>query len=315
MTTPGGTATSAESFTFVKPEDVPQVTSISPAEGSSSGETQVTIKGAHFFAGATVTIGGAASAVNVLSETELTAITPAHPAGQDEVIVSDEAGSSSGGPLYTYTNPPVVTSILPAEGSSNGGTMVTIRGARFGAGATVTIGGLASSVKILSETELTAVTPAQPPGEDEVIVSDAHGVSSNGPDFTYVPAPFVFAVVPAEGPTTGHTAIVIYGAYFKRGMTVLIAGRALASRVVSETEITAKTKPEPAGSYEVVITGALGPSREGAHFTYIAPPAPAVISVTPAEGPPAGARRSRSPEPGSGRARRSRPVQRAKPLR
>ncbi len=288
VTTPGGIATSAESFTFVKAEDAPQVSSISPAEGSSSGETTVTIKGAHFLAGATVTIGGAASAVDVRSETELTAVTPAQPAGKDEVIVSDEAGSSSEGPVYTYIEPPVVTSISPAEGSSNGGNTVTIKGSRFVAGASVTIGGVASAVKVLSETELTAVTPAQPPGRDEVIVSDARGVSAGGPDFTYVPAPLVAAVLPAEGPTTGHTAIVIYGAHFTRGMTVLIAGRALAAHVRSETEITAKTKPEPAGSYEVVVFGPLGPSNEGAHFTYLAAPAPVVSSITPSEGPTAG---------------------------
>ena len=84
----------------------PAVSSIAPSEGSTAGGTAVTIKGSNFDAGATVTIGGAASAVIVHSSGEITAVTSAQPAGPEEVIVSDAAGSSSGGPAYTYAAPP-----------------------------------------------------------------------------------------------------------------------------------------------------------------------------------------------------------------
>ncbi len=106
LTTPGGTATSAESFAFVKSPVLPEASSITPSEGSTSGGTAVTIKGSNFLPGATVTIGGAATAVSVHSETEITAVTPAEPAGRYEVIVSDEGDSSTGGALYTYVAAP-----------------------------------------------------------------------------------------------------------------------------------------------------------------------------------------------------------------
>ncbi|HEY4427102.1 MAG TPA: IPT/TIG domain-containing protein [Solirubrobacteraceae bacterium] len=87
------------------PPPAPAVTSITPTSGPAAGGTQVTIKGAGFLAGATVKIGSEATAVNVVSETELTATTAASPAGSKEVVVSDERGTSSAGPAYTYIAP------------------------------------------------------------------------------------------------------------------------------------------------------------------------------------------------------------------
>ena len=85
---------------------LPEASSITPSEGSTTGGTAVTIKGSNFLPGATVTIGGAATAVSVHSETEITAVTPAEPAGRYEVIVSDQGGSSTGGAVYTYVAAP-----------------------------------------------------------------------------------------------------------------------------------------------------------------------------------------------------------------
>ncbi len=47
--------------------------------------------------------------MHVISETKLTATTTATPAGSDEVVVSDEYGTSSGGPTFTYEAPPANT--------------------------------------------------------------------------------------------------------------------------------------------------------------------------------------------------------------
>ena len=57
-------------------------------------------------------------------------------------------------------SPPTVTGITPAEGPTTGNTPVTITGTGFVAGASVTIGNVpATSVEVLSETEITARTP------------------------------------------------------------------------------------------------------------------------------------------------------------
>jgi hypothetical protein len=172
------------------PVPAPTVTSISPSSGPRTGGTAVTIEGSGFLPGATVTIGGReATSVEVLSNSKLTAQTPANAAGSYAVAVSDESGTSSGGPSYTYEPPPtpVVTSVTPPSGPSVGGTLITIEGSNFLPGATVTIGGReATSVEVLSETMIRARTPrGSGPGAYDVVVSNEGVSSSAGPRFTY----------------------------------------------------------------------------------------------------------------------------------
>ena len=93
-------------FSFLgTPLPAPQVAGVSPASGPSAGGTSVRIEGSGFLPGASVQIGGAASDVEVLSETELRATTGAHAGGEAQVVVEDLYGSSSGGPAFTYIAP------------------------------------------------------------------------------------------------------------------------------------------------------------------------------------------------------------------
>jgi hypothetical protein len=102
-----------------------QVTSISPTSGSTLGETAVTIKGSGFLTGGTVKIGNAATSVDVVSETEITAKTAATAAGSDEVVVTDVNGTSTDGPSYTYyiTPPPTVVTASPSPVGSGSATL------------------------------------------------------------------------------------------------------------------------------------------------------------------------------------------------
>ncbi|MGO9489337.1 MAG: IPT/TIG domain-containing protein [Solirubrobacteraceae bacterium] len=83
----------------------PSVATIEPGSGPAEGGSAVTITGSGFLPGATVTIGGAASKVEVVSGSEITATTSAG-AGASEVVVSDAGGTSTGGPSFTYLAPP-----------------------------------------------------------------------------------------------------------------------------------------------------------------------------------------------------------------
>ena len=95
------------------------VTSISPAVGSTTANTPVTISGAGFAADATVTIGGvAATGVSVQGPTALTATVAGRPAaGAADVTVASGGRSATLTSGFTFvapssTNqPPVVTSI------------------------------------------------------------------------------------------------------------------------------------------------------------------------------------------------------------
>jgi IPT/TIG domain/Regulator of chromosome condensation (RCC1) repeat len=168
---------------------------------------------------------------------------------------------------------PAVASISPVQGPTSGDTVVTIGGSGFGKSAKVEIGGRASAVSVRSETEITARTPAEPSGRYEVIVSDVHGASSNGPSYTYLspPVPTVTSITPAEGPTSGDTAVTLTGSGFAAGATVEIGGTASAVSVHSETEITALTPSASAGRDEVIVSDAHGASSEGPAYIYRAP--------------------------------------------
>jgi hypothetical protein len=285
VSTPDGESTGGPSYAYVVTA-APTVSSISPESGSSEGGALVTIEGSGFLSGSTtVEIGGVASSVEVLSETELTAVTPAHKPGSEPVTVSTPNGSSKGGPSYTYvlTAAPTVASVSPESGPSEGGALVTIEGSGFLSGSTtVEIGGVASpAVEVLSETELTAVTPAHAPGSEEVIVSTPNGATPAGPSYAYLPLPSVASVNPGSGPIAGGTRVTIAGSGFARGAEVDIGGAASSVEVISETEITALTPAHAPGGVEVSVSDSGGVSTGGPTYTFLAPTVTLSLSGIP----------------------------------
>src|SRR5579862_3345255 len=239
----------------------PTVSSISPASGSISGGTGVTITGTGFLSGATVSIGGTATGVNVVSSTSITATTAAHSAGSVNVVVTNsdsQTGTLTNG--YRYTNPPPsVTSISPASGPATGGTSVTITGTGFLSGATVSIGGTAATgVTVVSGTSIAATTPAHAAGTATVVVTNSDGQNSslkNGYTYAANPAPTVTSINPGTGPTSGGTGLTITGANFVSGATVTFGGTpATGVTVAGSTSITATAPSHAAGTVDVVVT-------------------------------------------------------------
>jgi hypothetical protein len=280
VTDEGGTSVGGPTFAYLA---APTVESITPAEGPTGGGTDVKIKGKGFVAGASVTIGAAATEVKFVSGTELTAKTPAG-SGSQKAVVSDAGGTSTGGPVFAYIPAPTVESISPGEGPSAGGTLVTIKGKGFVGGATVTIGAAATETKFVSSTALTARTPAGS-GSQRAVVTDAGGTSAGGPIFAFLPVPTVESITPKGGPPGGGTVVTIKGNGFVAGATVTIGAAATEIKFVSSTELTART-PAGSGSQRVVVTDAGGASTGGPMFGYLA--APTVESITPNEGPASG---------------------------
>jgi hypothetical protein len=117
LTNAAGSTKSSVATLTVKPPP-PTVTSIEPSSGPTAGSTAVTIKGKDFLKGATVTIGSAATEVKVVSEGEIKAKT-APGSGTQQVVVTDEGGTSTLGPSYTYIPPPVVMLNQPVSPSKN----------------------------------------------------------------------------------------------------------------------------------------------------------------------------------------------------
>jgi Concanavalin A-like lectin/glucanases superfamily/Chitobiase/beta-hexosaminidase C-terminal domain/IPT/TIG domain/Fibronectin type III domain len=276
----------------------PTVASVSPGSGATGGGTAVTITGTNFASGATVTFGSA-SATNVVvsNSTTITATTPAGTAGAATVTVTNPTGQS--GSLtngFTYVTGVTISGVSPSNGPPAGGTAVTITGTSFASGATVTFGGVAAtSVVVVSATEITCLTPAGSAGAVTVTVTSGgqNGSLTNG--FTYMVPPTVAGVSPNSGSTGGGTNVTVTGTNFAAGATVTFGagrqggdGNANATNVVvvSATQITCTTPAGNAGAVNVAVTvnGETGTLTNG--FTYVA--VPTVTSVSPGNGPAAG---------------------------
>ena len=183
------------------------ITSVTPASGPTAGGTTITINGANFQAGSTVLVGGvAATSVTFVNSGQMTAVTPAHAFGTVGIQISTPGGQTAAlGNSYTYlAATPTVTSVSPASGSSAGGTTITITGTNFLSGAAVTLGGVAaSSVNVVSSSQITAVTPVHVAGTVAVQVTNGDGQSAPTPgSFTYIAPPVVASVSPAQGPAS-----------------------------------------------------------------------------------------------------------------
>ena len=284
VTNPGGQSGSLGSaFTYLAP---PTVNSVSPNNGPTAGGTAVTITGANFASGVTVTFGGTpATNVVVVNSTTITATTPAGGAGAVAITVTNPGGQSGSlGSAFTYLAPPTVSSVSPNNGPTSGGTAVTITGANFASGATVTFGGTpATNVVVANSTTITATTPAGSAGAVTVTVTVSGQSGSLTSGFTYVVIPTVSSVAPNNGPTAGGTPVTITGTNFSAGATVTFgAAAAINVVVVNSTTITATTPSGSAGTVAVTVTvnSQSGSLTNG--FTYVVPPT--VSSVSPNSG-------------------------------
>ena len=190
----------------------PTISSVSPSDGPTAGGTVVTVYGSGFSNVRSVMFGSAAgSVVKVLSGSELTVASPAHAAGTVDIRVRTQGGRSavSAHDRYTYDIRPAVSSVSPNTGSSAGGTSVTVHGSGFTGVTSVLFGAAAGSqVNVVSGSELTVISPAQPAGTVDVQVTTPGGTSEarTTEHYTYVLLDGPVASVKAQAVTaTGVT--------------------------------------------------------------------------------------------------------------
>ncbi len=293
--TDGQAANLGGGYTYQHP--APTLGNIAPAGGTSAGGTTITLTGTGFRAGATVNVGGIASATSV-NATTITAVTPPGLVGASAVTVTNTDGQSStiaGGYTYTAAAAPTVSTVVPASGGLLGGTAVTITGSGFVSGATVSFGGLAaSSVTVVNATTITATTPAQSTSGAKAILVSNPDTQSGGLSgaYTYTPlaAPTVSSISPISGPAAGGTTVTLVGTGFVSGVSVTIGGVAASNvAVTSSTTLTAVTPQRSAGVGTVTVAHTDGQSGSlPSGFTAIANTAPSVASVTPNTGTTSG---------------------------
>jgi hypothetical protein len=245
----------------------------------------VTITGTGLLAVTAVTFGTTpAPSFAVMSDSSITATSPAELPGKVHITVTTASGTSAVGAADKFTFsvvPTVVSGVSPASGPTSGKTTVTITGMNF-TGATIVYFGAdpASSVVVNSDNSITATSPAEAAGKVDVIVSGPGGTSSKkkSDKFTFVappPMPTVTHLSPASGPTSGGTTVIIKGKNLT-GVTAVKFGTAPALSFVvnSNKSVSATSPPEKAEAVDVTVVSPGGTSSTSTadRFTFGAGP-------------------------------------------
>jgi uncharacterized repeat protein (TIGR03803 family) len=139
---------------------------------------------------------------------------PNHRLGNYSVTTHNGTLTVTAGP------PPILASISPNTGLTNGGTAVTITGSGFEPGAGVSFGGQsAGNIVVLSGTQITAVTPPGLPGLVNVVLGNPDGNAAtltNGYLYTS-PAPMILTQPAGESVVLGSNAVFSVSARYAAG--------------------------------------------------------------------------------------------------
>jgi len=296
VTNPDGqTGSRADCFNYTDAlgnEPDPIVSAVQPDQGPTLGGADLVITGDYFQEGALVLVGDRlATSIMWISPTRMEAITPPGDVGAADIVVVNPDGKVGILPrAYTYLAPPRITSVMPSEGPSIGGTELIIRGEGFLFGASIRIGGVgADMVAVISDTEIHCLTPPGTPGPAAVSIINSDGQVGQLPAaFVYNAPPVVERIEPPSGSTEGGEWVRVFGSGYRAGLTVDFGlDRSPEVQVLSGTELRVMTPSAPIGVVAITVTNPDGFSATlpGA-FTFVPPPS--IQTVSPQGGPTSG---------------------------
>lgn len=270
----------------------PAPSTISPQVGSVNGNTSVTISGSDFLSGATVSIGGVDCSVTSFSTSSITCTTDSHAIGTVDVIVTNPDGQTGIiASSFSYLDTPTISTISPNYDDLSGGSTITITGANFFTGATVSIDGNSCTDAVVSgTTSITCTAPSRlSAGVVDLVVTNPDGIfatASGG--FSYFAAPEVDSLSITAGALAGGTSVTITGSNFLSNPTVDFGGSACTSvDLVDSNTINCVTTAHAAGLVDVTVTNY--DNQDGTlsnAYTYQA--APDILSLSPDLSPAAG---------------------------
>ena len=258
----------------------PTVTAVTPTTGPPTGGTSVTVNGTAFTGTTAVKFGAVpAASYTIVSDSQIVAISPAQPAAAHNILITTPGGTSTAvtADVFTYTTPrPTVTAVTPTTGPPTGGTSVTVNGTAFTGTTAVKFGAVpAASYTIVSDSQIVAISPAQPAAAHNILITTPGGTSTavTADVFTYTtPRPTVTAVTPTTGPPTGGTSVTVNGTAFT-GTTAVKFGAVPAASytIVSDSQIVAISPAQPAAAHNILITtpGGTSTAVTADVFTYV----------------------------------------------
>lgn len=282
VTTPAGSATLSNAYQYVSPTTAPVVAYVAPSTGPTG--TTVTISGDHFTGASAVKFGAnAATSFTVSSDESITAVVPTGSGSVDvTVTVASVDGTLAHG--FTYATPSV-TSVSPTVGSTQGGSEITLTVANLTGVSAITVGGNpVTEFAQISNSTITALTPAGTAGPANIVITAAAGTYSLNGAFTYIAPPTIESLSANTGPTSGNARVTISGSGLSGATQVSFGGKdATDVNVIGDSTLNVTTPQHDAGSVDVSVTNAVGATESQGAYTFVA--APVIDSISPASGP------------------------------
>ena len=263
-------------YRFIYPS--PTISSFSPWYSNVAGGTSVTISGANFAPGATVSFGSVpASDVTVVNSTTITATTNAYIAAANNYVnvkVTNPTGNSAEVGGFFYSDSPAVTAISPSSGPTSGGTTITVTGSNLylvDPLTSVRLNGVSVPVNTYSSNFFSITTPVGVAGIIDLSVSTLGGLVTVPNAFTFFDEPIITSISPTSGTTAGGTAVTITGSNLADASSVTFGGTAGVISSNSSSQIVVTTPAKSAGPVAVVVTTPGGSVTSGTNFTYVSP--------------------------------------------
>ncbi|MER7463268.1 IPT/TIG domain-containing protein [Streptomyces sp. NPDC097981] len=255
-------------YTFVP---TPVISSLAPDQGPTAGANTVTIAGTSLAGATAVQFGTSPAAITGNTSTQVTVTVPsAAAAAPADVTVTTAGGASTPLPYYYIPNP-AITLLSPNQGPLAGGNTVTITGSGLTLTSAVRFGtGTATGISIVSDSQITAVAPSGS-GSVTVTVTTPGGTSMPGLGsayYTYLAAPNVSSLNPAQGPALGGNTVTITGSGLTYADQVLFGAVPASFTAVSDTQITAVAPGGAPGTATVVVHTPAG-SSTGIPYQYL----------------------------------------------
>jgi hypothetical protein len=276
VTTPGGTATSADNFD-VTASGLPTITSFAPPSGPVG--VLVVINGTNFTGASAVKFGNKAAAdFDVDSNTQISAtVDNGTQSGPIQVTTPGGTATSSTDFVVAAAGSPAISSFSPNSGAP--GTLVTINGTNF-TGATDVVFNLtdATSFTVVNSTQITA-TVANATTTGFIKVTTPSGTATSATKFTVPGTPDISSFSPTSG--APGTSVQINGSNLTGATSVRFNNASATFTVDNPNRITAIV-PSNATTGPIGVTTPNGINQSTTNFTVVTPE---ITSFDPLRGP------------------------------
>jgi uncharacterized protein (DUF1800 family) len=271
---------------------IPIVTTITPG-AFSEGMAQIVVNGSAFVYGAQILWNGVAVPTTYISGTQLVAvITENTPGTYPVTVVNPDPGSASSKNVNALVQPgQVVIQLQPSETSVRVNNTITITPTVTGSQDTAltwTVNGIAGGNAQIGTISAKGVytAPAVVPNPNLVVVQATSVDNPNSVTIVNVqvlnPVPILLTATPSTV-NIGSSSVVLTGASFINGATVLENGTPIPTQFNSGTQLTATVDPTVAGPLDLQVSNPDPGSAVSADVVEQVPGNPPTPLVEPAD--------------------------------